>query len=182
MLRSALQRKFPGTSDKELLKIVGNLIYYRYINSAIAAPDAFEIVASTVTLNNDQRRNLGSIAKILQAAAMKKGFGDEASHLVELNSYIVASHDKFKHFFMECCKVPEPEDHFMMNRYTEISLIAKPVVYITLQEICDTHSLLLKHRSENLCLLSLMFLSGCNLCHLGHRFFHFQEMPQYQLQ
>ena len=36
----------------------------------------------------------------------------------------------------------------MMNRYTEISLIAKPVVYITLQEICDTHSLLLKHRHQ----------------------------------
>ena len=36
----------------------------------------------------------------------------------------------------------------MMNRYTEISLIAKPVVYITLQEICDTHSLLLRHRHQ----------------------------------
>ena len=35
-----------------------------------------------------------------------------------------------------------------MNRYTEISLIAKPVVYITLQEICDTHSLLLRHRHQ----------------------------------
>ena len=46
VLRGALQRKFPSTSDKDLLKIVGNLIYYRYINSAIAAPDAFELVAN----------------------------------------------------------------------------------------------------------------------------------------
>jgi len=148
VLRSALRAKFPQTSDKELLKIVGNLIYYRYINSAIAAPDGFDIVASNVTVNSDQRRNLGSIAKILQAAAMKKGFGDETSHLVELNAYIVSAHEKFKNFFVECCKVPEPEDQFMMNRYTEVGLIAKPVVYITLQEICDTHSLLLKHRHQ----------------------------------
>ena len=148
VLRSALRKKFPGISDKESLKIVGNLIYYRYINSAIAAPDAFEIIANSVTLNNDQRRNLGSIAKILQAAAMKKGFGDEAAHLVELNNYIVGAHDKFKHFFMECCGVKDPEDHFMMDRYTEVTLIAKPVVYITLQEICDTHSLLLRHRFQ----------------------------------
>ena len=67
-----------------------------------------DVLCCSVSLNNDQRRNLGSIAKILQAAAMKKGFGDEAPHLVELNSYIVASHDKFKQFFMECCRVPEP--------------------------------------------------------------------------
>ena len=69
------------------------------------------VFCCSVSLNNDQRRNLGSIAKILQAAAMKKGFGDEAPHLVELNSYIVASHDKFKQFFMECCRVPEPVSH-----------------------------------------------------------------------
>ena len=53
------------------------------------------------TLNNDQRRNLGSIAKVLQAAAMKKGFGDEAPHLIELNNYIVEAHDKFKYFFLK---------------------------------------------------------------------------------
>lgn len=51
------------------------MVYYRYINSAIVAPDAFDIVtvAPDQKLNNNQRRNLASIAKILQFAASKKG-------------------------------------------------------------------------------------------------------------
>ena len=56
-------------------------------------------------LNNDQRRNLGSVAKILQFAATKKGFGEESPHLVVLNPYIVECHEKFKKFFQECCMV-----------------------------------------------------------------------------
>ena len=76
VLQNALQQKFPLIPQKELLKIVGNLIYYRYINSAIVAPDAFNIVdvSAEKSLNNEQRRNLGSVAKILQFAATKKGF------------------------------------------------------------------------------------------------------------
>lgn len=60
-----------------LLQIVGNLLYYRYINSAIVAPDAFDIinVGADKALTNNQRRNLGSVAKILQFAAANKGVG-----------------------------------------------------------------------------------------------------------
>lgn len=56
-------------------QIVGNLLYYRYINSAIVAPDGFGIidVGAEIKLSNDQRRNLGSVAKILQFAASNKG-------------------------------------------------------------------------------------------------------------
>ena len=93
VLQNALQRKFPTLPQKELLKIVGNLIYYRYINSAIVAPDAFNIVdiSAEKSLNNEQRRNLGSVAKILQFAATKKGFGDESPHLMGLNPYIIGT-------------------------------------------------------------------------------------------
>ena len=48
VLHVALKTKFPNVADKDLLKIVGNLVYYRYINSAIVAPDAFNIVDISV--------------------------------------------------------------------------------------------------------------------------------------
>ncbi len=75
VLRDTLHHKFPDALEKDVLKIVGNLIYYRYINSAIVAPDAFDIIDVTAHkgLTNDQRRNLGSVAKILQFAASNKG-------------------------------------------------------------------------------------------------------------
>ena len=96
-------------------------------------------------LNNDQRRNLGSIAKILQFAASKKGFGEESEHLMVLNPFIIECHEKFKTFFLRCCSVPEPDVQFNIDQYTEAVLIAKPSIYISLSELCDTHRLLLNH-------------------------------------
>lgn len=43
-LRLYLQTKFPEAPEDDILKVVGNLLYYRYMNPAIVAPDAFDIV------------------------------------------------------------------------------------------------------------------------------------------
>ena len=75
VLNNSLSEKFPDAPEKDILKVVGNLIYYHFINAAIVAPDAFEIITLPIdrSLTNDQRKNLASIAKILQFAASKKG-------------------------------------------------------------------------------------------------------------
>ena len=129
--------------------MVGNLVYYRYINSAIVAPDAFDIISlpADQAMTPDQRRNLGSIAKILQFAASKKGFGEEAGHLQALNPFIISAHERFKEFLRACCAVPEPEQHHGRNEFTEATLIARPIVYISAQELCDTHRLLLEYEA-----------------------------------
>lgn len=43
-LRLLLHSKFPEAQEDDILKIVGNLVYYRYMNPAIVAPDAFDII------------------------------------------------------------------------------------------------------------------------------------------
>jgi len=75
------------------MQIIGNLIYYRYINSAIVAPDAFDIIDVGVVkgLTNDQRRNLGSVAKILQFAASNKGVSCNAVLTRNLSSHMTCS-------------------------------------------------------------------------------------------
>lgn len=65
-----------------------------------------------------------------------------------LNQYIIDSHERFKEFFLDCCNVPELEEEFDVDQFSEATLIAKPVIYITLAEICDTHQLLLDHRYQ----------------------------------
>jgi len=147
VLFAVMKEKFPESLDKDLLKVVGNLVYYRYINPTIVAPERFDMVDKKIdqNLNNDQRRNLGSIAKILQFAASKKGFGEESEHLMVLNPFIIECHEKFKTFFLRCCSVPEPDVQFNIDQYTEAVLIAKPSIYISLSELCDTHQLLLDH-------------------------------------
>ena len=150
VLYSTLKEKFPDSHDKDLLKVVGNLVYYRFVNPTIVAPERFDILDKKCdqNLNNDQRRNLGSIAKILQFAASKKGFGDESEHLMCLNPFIIECHDKFKQFFTRCISVSEPEVQFNIDKYTEAVLIAKPSIYISLSELTDTHQLLLDHQGE----------------------------------
>lgn len=150
LLRDALMQNFPQTAEKDILKIVGNLVYYQYINSAIVAPDAFYIISLPPDqhLKPDQRRNLASIAKILQFSASKKGFGEESAHLMVLNSFIIECHEEMKRFYRNICAVEDLEDHFKVTKYSEAALIEKPRIYITLEEICECHKLLLEERQR----------------------------------
>lgn len=79
-------------------QIVGNLLYYRYMNPAIVAPDAFDIIEMSAggQLTTEQRRNLGSVAKMLQHAASNKMFLGDNAHLNPINEYLTASHQKFR--------------------------------------------------------------------------------------
>ena len=150
VLKASLNQRFPEAAEKDVLKIIGNLLYYRYINSAIVAPDGFGIIdiGAEIKLTNDQRRNLGSIAKILQFAASNKGFGGDSSYLSSMNNYIREAHGKFKKFCLEACDVPEPEVWFNVDQYSDLVTITKPVIYISAQEVCDTHQLLLQHQDQ----------------------------------
>ncbi|EFN88876.1 Ras GTPase-activating-like protein IQGAP1 [Harpegnathos saltator] len=150
VLYDSLTDKFPHAPEKDILKAVGNLIYYHFINAAIVAPDTFDIVSLPVdkSLSSNQRRNLATIAKILQFASTKKGFGDESPHLGCLNQFIIDCHERFKSFFRHCCQVEDLEEHFNIHEYTEATLIQKPEICISLQEICDIHNLVLKYQDE----------------------------------
>lgn len=81
-----------------LFQIIGNLLYYRYMNPAIVAPDAFDIIDLSAggQLTTDQRRNLGSIAKMLQHAASNKMFLGDNAHLSIINEYLSQSYQKFR--------------------------------------------------------------------------------------
>ncbi|NXK51406.1 IQGA1 protein, partial [Chauna torquata] len=147
ILRTSLAEKFPKASQEEIDKIVGNLLYYRFMNPAVVAPDGFDIVdiSAGVTLHPDQRRSLGSIAKVLQHAAARKAFDGENAHLCGVNRYLEDTHSKFRRFISAACCVPEPEERFNMDEYSEMVAVAKPVIYITVGELINTHKLLLEH-------------------------------------
>lgn len=73
-------------------------MYYRYMNPAIVAPDAFDIIEVSAggQLTTEQRRNLGSVAKMLQHAASNKMFLGDNAHLNPINEYLSASYQKFR--------------------------------------------------------------------------------------
>ncbi|XP_070691114.1 ras GTPase-activating-like protein IQGAP3 isoform X2 [Pempheris klunzingeri] len=152
VLRDALRMKFPEASEDELYKIVGNLVYYRYMNPAIVAPDGFDVVDRAVgsALQPEQRHMLGSIARMLQHGAANKHFHGDGYHVTALNQYISQTHTKFRKFLSSVCDVPEPEDRFNVDEFSELLIVNKPVVYISISELLNTHQLLLEHQ-EVLC-------------------------------
>ncbi|CAK7309427.1 Ras GTPase-activating-like protein IQGAP3 [Vulpes lagopus] len=148
VLRTTLAEKFPDNSENEVYKVVGNLLYYRFLNPAIVAPDAFDIVAMAAggALATPQRHTLGAVAQVLQHAAAGKVFSGESRHLRALNDYLEETHLKFRRFVCRACQVPEPEERFAMDEYSDMVAVAKPVVYITVGELVNTHRLLLEHQ------------------------------------
>ncbi|XP_021188821.3 ras GTPase-activating-like protein IQGAP1 [Helicoverpa armigera] len=148
VLHRALTSKFPHTPEKDILKVIGNLVYYQFLNAAIVAPDAFHIInlPNGTCLTTDQRKNLASVAKILHFSAAKKGFGEESSHLRCLNPFIVECHEKMKELFRRCCRGPTLEEYFAVDEYTEATMLHQPHIYITVQEIVDTHALLIEYQ------------------------------------
>ncbi|XP_035538359.1 ras GTPase-activating-like protein IQGAP1 [Morone saxatilis] len=148
VLKDTLHEKFPDATEDELLKIIGNLLYYRYMNPAIVAPDAFDIIEVSAggQLTTEQRRNLGSVAKMLQHAASNKMFLGDNAHLNPINEYLSASYQKFRRFFLAACDVPSLEDKFNVDQYSDLVTVTKPVIYISIGEIINTHTLLLDHQ------------------------------------
>ncbi|XP_020497068.1 ras GTPase-activating-like protein IQGAP1 isoform X3 [Labrus bergylta] len=148
VLKDSLHEKFPDATEDELLKIVGNLLYYRYMNPAIVAPDAFDIIEVSAggQLTTEQRRNLGSVAKMLQHAASNKMFLGDNAHLNPINEYLSASYLKFRRFFLAACDVPSLEEKFNVDQYSDLVTVTKPVIYISIGEIINTHTLLLDHQ------------------------------------
>ncbi|XP_019387765.1 PREDICTED: ras GTPase-activating-like protein IQGAP2 isoform X3 [Crocodylus porosus] len=148
VLKNSLHERFPDATEDELLKIVGNLLYYRYMNPAIVAPDGFDIIDMTAggQIHSDQRRNLGCVAKVLQHAASNKLFEGESAHLSSMNAYLSETYQKFRNFFQAACEVPEPEEKFNVDEYSDMVTLSKPVIYISIEEIINTHSLLLEHQ------------------------------------
>lgn len=147
-LRQALHDKFPEAPDDDVLKVVGNLLFFRYMNPAIVAPDAFDIIdmgKEKRLLEAEQRRNLGAIAKVLQHAAAGKLFEGENAALSSMNGYIQTAFQKFKQFFLEASTVEPPSSRFGYDEYTDVIMLTKPVIYISVKELIRTHSLLVEH-------------------------------------
>lgn len=48
-----------------------------------------------------------------------------------------------RNFFYEICQVQDSESNFGINEFSDLIQLTKPTVYITVQEICDTHRILI---------------------------------------
>ena len=46
-------------------------------------------------------------------------------------------------YCLAACSVDEPEMRFNIDQYTDVTMITKPVIYVSIGEIVDTHQVTL---------------------------------------
>eukprot|EP00842_Homolaphlyctis_polyrhiza_P003308 jgi/Hompol1/3979/HPOL_003428-RA len=138
-MKEHMKKKFPGaSSEEEINRIVGNLIYYRYMNPAIVAPEAFDVIDTAIS--PVQRKNLAEVAKMLHQISLGRGFvTGESQYATNLNDYIRMSAKKFEHFLKEAVKVVTAQEYFNMDEFVEASRQEKPIIYISPDEVVQVH-------------------------------------------
>ncbi|KAJ9059754.1 iqgap- protein [Entomophthora muscae] len=139
-LKLALTRKFPEEQPSTIIKVVGHLVYYRYINPAITAPELFDVIETVI--NSIQRKNLAEIAKMLNQVSMGKLFSDENIFLQPLNNFIGFTAEKFARYFQSVTEVDDPNIHFGIDEFMDQVSPRKPTIYISYNEIISLHRLL----------------------------------------
>ncbi|CAG8468100.1 10535_t:CDS:10 [Diversispora eburnea] len=122
-LKNSLMTKFSNETEDSVLKVVGHLIYYRYLNPAIVAPEGFDVIENIVSPM--QRKNLA-----------------ENVYLQPLNEYVAYATDRFSKFFKAVTEVSDAETYFEIGEFRDLTRTRNPIIYISPFEIFSTHELL----------------------------------------
>ncbi|POW08043.1 hypothetical protein PSTT_07792 [Puccinia striiformis] len=137
-----LQVKFPGESEDSLAKVVLHMIYYRYLQPAVVAPETYDVVDSVI--GPFARKNLSEVSKMLNQITVGRLFSDDNPYLVPLNEYVCQATETFINWFYALVDVEDAEIHFAVDEYLDHTVSTKPVIYISPNEIYLTHSLVMQ--------------------------------------
>ncbi|KAI7869374.1 hypothetical protein BDF14DRAFT_1784332 [Spinellus fusiger] len=136
-LRLVLEENFPNEGPDRIVKILGNFIYYRYLNPAIVAPEQYDVIDDNI--HPVQRKNLAEISKMLQQISSGKVFAADDMFLAPLNDYVYNAGKRFYDWFMKLTDVEDPETYFSMDPLSDMARTNKPLVYISPYELYYLH-------------------------------------------
>ncbi|KAI9297054.1 Rho GTPase activation protein [Neoconidiobolus thromboides FSU 785] len=142
-LKASLLKKFPNERENVIIKIVGHLVYYRYINPAIVAPESFDVIE--VEISPHHRRCLAEVAKMLNQVSMGKLFNEDNIFLQPLNTYVAYTSEKFAKYIYSVTEVVEPEIQFEIDEFLDLTFTKRPVIYISPNEIYSLHKMLINN-------------------------------------
>ncbi|KAG0744590.1 hypothetical protein G6F57_004214 [Rhizopus arrhizus] len=125
-LKQALEEKFMDEPKINIVKILGNFIYYRYLNPALVAPEQYDVID-------------GVVSKMLQRIASGSVFSDQDKLLSPLNEYLAHSSKRFADWFIALANIEDPEIHYNMDTFTDQVCPVRPVVYLLPAEIFHLH-------------------------------------------
>lgn len=160
-----LSARFPDEEPGFILQLVGQWIWRQYLQPALIEPEKFG--AADRAMTQEQRRNLGEVAKVLSQAASGREFGGDNIYLQPLNTYIRESACRFAEIWQEgefvlqlssdsntnlliVISIPSAEEHYDIDEFNDLYAKTKPTLYIKMADIFSIHQLLATEVS-NIC-------------------------------
>lgn len=134
-----LQTKFPQESEDCLIKVVAHLVYYRYLNPAVIAPETFDVIDRVI--GPIQRKNLAEVSKMLTQISNGRLFSDDNPYLQPLNEYVQQASARFIQWLYNVIDVPDAEMQFNADEFLDHTIQQRPVIYISPHEIYSMHLL-----------------------------------------
>lgn len=141
----AMAERLNDETPENLNLLVGHLVYSRYLNSALIAPDQCGIVEGNI--GPLHRRNLAEVAKMLSQISAGRLFED-GSYLQPLNEFIAKSIIRMGAIFQQILEVPDAEDYYNITELDDVIATKKPILYIKAVDILAIHSLVFQEQTH----------------------------------
>ncbi|OCT49522.1 RasGAP-like protein [Cladophialophora carrionii] len=135
-----LVARFPGEEADFVLQLVGQWLWRHYLQPALLEPEKFGVADRAMT--QEQKRNLGEIAKVLNQAATGREFGGDNIYLQPLNNYVRESIERFAVIWSHVISIPPAEEHYDIDEFNDLYAKTKPTLYIKMADIFSIHKLL----------------------------------------
>ncbi|KAG6880044.1 hypothetical protein C0992_007361 [Termitomyces sp. T32_za158] len=137
-----LRERFPDAPEEAYAACIGRLVYYRYLNPAIVAPETFDIVSKTISTT--ARMNLAHISRVLTQVTSGRQFDDDSPMYVPINDYVFKAIAEMSAWLLHVADVPDAETEFHAHEFLDVTAQPKPI-YISPNEIYTLHGLLAQH-------------------------------------
>ncbi|KAK4542873.1 hypothetical protein LTR36_006062 [Oleoguttula mirabilis] len=137
----ALCAQYPHEDPGHLALLAGAWLWKMYLLPSLREPEMWGIVDRG--LNPVHKRNLGQVVTVLgQVIGAGRLFGAENLYLQPLNNWITESLDRWHEALHHMFEMPEPEEYFDADQFSDLYSRTKPTLYIKLTDIFALHSLI----------------------------------------
>ncbi|KAK2756968.1 hypothetical protein FQN54_004936 [Arachnomyces sp. PD_36] len=132
--------RFENEDQGYVLQVTGQWIWRNYLQPALTEPEKFGVIDRGLT--QEQKRNLGEIAKVLSQVASGRLFGGDNIYLQPLNAYVGDSIQRLGRIWGDIISVPDAESHFDIDEFNDLYAKKKPTLYIKMSDIFSVHQLI----------------------------------------
>jgi Ras GTPase-activating-like protein IQGAP2/3 len=136
----ALLERFPDENEEVIVQVVLHFVFSKYFSPALNGPDAFGIVAKSLT--PIQKKNLAALSKLLNQITSGRLFANENMFLQPLNEYVSIAIGQFKEVFKAVVDVPTIEARFEIDAFEDLTSKTKPTLYMKMSDIFAIHRLI----------------------------------------